>query len=59
VWVIILFDLFCGGKTPVEAFDENGNPIDAAVPEVNETTPEFRDIYISNVVRDGAGQALS
>lgn len=54
----LLFDLYYGGKSAVEAL-EDGSP--APKPEsfpVDETTPSFRDITISNVVCNGARRAM-
>ena len=54
----LLFDLFYGGKSAVEALEDgNGNaPVETIA--VDETTPSFRDIYISNIVCNGAGRAM-
>ena len=54
----VLFDLFYGGKSAVEAA-EDGSPLveEPALP-VDETTPEFRDIYISRVYCNGAERAM-
>ena len=54
----VLFDLFYGGKSAVDAAAD-GNPIvdEPALP-VDETTPAFRDIYIRNVFCNGAARAM-
>lgn len=54
----LLFDLFYGGKSAVETLNEGGPSVDASVYPVDETTPSFRDIYISDVVCNGAGRAM-
>ena len=52
----LLFDLHYGGKSAVEAL-EDGAPKVEPMP-VDEGTPAFRDIHISNVSCDGAGRAM-
>ncbi len=56
----LLFDLFYGGKSASEAFaaGENAEPTDLAPKPVDETTPAFRDIHISNVWCRGARRAM-
>lgn len=54
----ILFDLFYGGKSAVEAAAEKDETINVPAVPVDETTPEFRDIYISNVCCNGASRAM-
>ena len=56
----LLFDLFYGGKSASEAFaaGENAEPTDLALKPVDETTPAFRDIHISNVWCRGARRAM-
>lgn len=54
----ILFDLFYGGKSAVEAAAEKDETINVPAVPVDETTPEFRDIYISNVCCNGASKAM-
>ena len=53
----ILFDLFYSGTDPTA---ESGKAASEAisVPEADVTTPEFRDIFISNVVCRGAARAM-
>lgn len=55
----LLFDLFYGGKSPMEAL-RDGDDKAKTVPEfkVDETTPEFRDIYIKDVYCNGAARAM-
>lgn len=53
----VLFDLFYGGKSAVEAA-EDGEVKEVKVFPVDETTPEFRDIHISDVVCAGAARAM-
>lgn len=54
----ILFDLFYGGKSAVEAAAEKDETINVPVVPVDETTPAFRDIYINNVCCNGASRAM-
>lgn len=54
----LLFDLFYGGKSAVEALEDGAAAAPVKVYPVDETTPAFRDIHISNVVCDGAGRAM-
>lgn len=53
----LLFDLFYGGKSAVEALEDGVQQVSGAFP-VDETTPAFRDIHISNVVCNGAARAM-
>ena len=54
----ILFDLHYGGKSAVEALAD-GTPAEAEqVFTADETTPSFRDIFISGIVCNGAGRAM-
>ena len=54
----IIFNLYYGGKSVIEmnASGEKVNNIEAK--PVDETTPEFRDIHIKDVVCQGAGRAM-
>lgn len=54
----LLFDLHYGGKSAVEAAAEGASPFDVAFKEADETTPQFRDIYIKDVVCSGAARAM-
>ena len=57
----LLFDLFYGGKSAVEAMDDGDNAdvdTDLAGMPADETTPEFRNIFISGVVCRGANRAM-
>lgn len=54
----LLFDLFYGGKSAVETMNDGGPAIDSHHYPVDETTPSFRDIYISDVVCNGANRAM-
>ena len=54
----ILFDLFYGGKSAVDAAADGSPIVDVPAFPVNETTPEFRDIYIHNVYCNGAARAM-
>ena len=53
----VLFDLFYGGVSALEAMEKGGEAVVEAMP-VDETTPQFRDIHISNVVCNGAARAM-
>ncbi len=54
----LLFDLHYGGKSAVEAAEEGASPYDVAFVPADETTPQFRDIYIRDVVCSGAARAM-
>ena len=54
----ILFDLHYGGKSAVEAMAEGDAPAEEQFLPVDETTPCFRDIRISDVVCNGAARAM-
>ena len=54
----LLFDLHYGGKSAVEAAADGASPFDVAYVEADETTPQFRDIYIKDVVCSGAARAM-
>lgn len=48
---VILFDFFYGGKSAVEVLsDSTISKVKLKLPEANETTPSFKDIYIKNIV---------
>lgn len=54
----LLFDLFYGGKSAVEALEDGDGNAPVEVFPVDETTPSFRDIFISRVVCNGAARAM-
>ncbi|SDK63540.1 Polygalacturonase [Catalinimonas alkaloidigena] len=54
----ILFNLFYGGTARTEEDASGPAQEAAAVPPVTEETPQFKDIYIKDVVCRGAGQAV-
>lgn len=56
----LLFDLFYGGKSASEALadGDEGEVTDMPAKPVDETTPQFRDIHISNVACRGARRAM-
>lgn len=54
----LLFDLFYGGKSAVEAMEDGNVKTIVETFPVDETTPSFKDIYISNVVCNGAARAM-
>ena len=54
----LLFDLHYGGKSAVEAAAEGASPFDVEFVEADETTPQFRDIFIRDIVCSGAARAM-
>lgn len=55
----IIFNLFYSGKSRQEVtYDEEGNALPTILPEVNETTPTFRNIFISDILCKGVGRAV-
>lgn len=55
----LLFDLFYGGKSASEALaDGEDSPGDSQMVPVDETTPQFKDIYIRNISCRGARRAM-
>ncbi len=56
---VIQFSMYYGGKTPVLDEDDatDSNSIQA-VPAVTEETPKFQNIYMRNIVCDGANRAV-
>ncbi|HTN38921.1 MAG TPA: glycoside hydrolase family 28 protein [Arachidicoccus sp.] len=50
----ITFDMYYFTKAPILA--QTGEQLD--IPEVSETTPQFRNFYIENIVCDGAARAM-
>ena len=54
----LLFDLYYGGKSAVEVMEEGGEPVEEKAMPVDETTPCFKDIFISQVVCSGAARAM-
>ena len=54
----LLFDLFYGGKSAVEALEDGTEAAPVQEIKADETTPAFRDIHIRNVVCNGAGRAM-
>lgn len=54
----LLFDLHYGGKSAVEAAAEGASPYDVEFVPADETTPQFKDIYIKNIVCSGAARAM-
>ena len=54
----LLFDLHYGGKSAVEAAAEGASPFDVEYVEADETTPQFRDIFIKDVICSGAARAM-
>lgn len=56
----LLFDLFYGGKSASEALadGDEAEATDLALKPVDETTPQFRDIFIRDVWCNGARRAM-
>lgn len=54
----LLFDLHYGGKSAVEAAAEGASPFDVEFVPADETTPQFRNIYIKDIVCSGAAKAM-
>lgn len=56
----LLFDLFYGGKSASEALadGDEAEATDLALKPVDETTPQFRDIFIRDVRCNGARRAM-
>lgn len=55
----VLFDLFYGGKSAVESLADGENTIiENKSSRVDETTPEFRNIFIKNITCSNARRAL-
>ena len=55
----LLFDLHYGGKSALEAAEAGqSSEFDIDFVPADETTPEFREIYISNITCNGAGRAM-
>ncbi len=54
----LLFDLHYGGKSAVEAAEDGSSAFDVEYVPADETTPQFKDIYIRNVVCSGAARAM-
>jgi polygalacturonase len=55
----LLFDLFYGGKSAIEAEDdETPNITTNGIPPVNEETPAFRNIYIENIISSNSNRAM-
>ncbi len=54
----ITFNLYYGGKSVVEMMESGETANNVDMQPVDETTPEFRDIHIENVVCRNANRAL-
>ena len=54
----LIFNLYYGGKSVAEQQADGDKPDTQKAYPVDETTPEFRDIHISNVRCSGAGRAM-
>ncbi len=54
-----LFDLYYGGKSASEALDDGDeNPEETTIPAVTDETPQFRNIYVKNIVSRNARRAM-
>ena len=54
----ILFDMYYAAQDPIPASGEKREPPKVEVKPVSEDTPQFRNIYINNVVANGAEKAI-
>jgi polygalacturonase len=54
----ILFDMYYAAQDPIALTGEKREPPKVEVKPVTEETPQFRNIYIKNVVADGAQKAV-
>ena len=57
----IRFNLYYGGRSPIPEAEEETSDVDALtaqMPPVTEETPQFRNIYMKNIVCRGAGKAI-
>lgn len=54
----LLFDLHYGGKSALEAAADGRSTYDVEYVPADETTPQFKDIYISGIVCSGASRAM-
>lgn len=54
----LLFDLHYGGKSAVEAAEEGASAFDVEYVPADETTPQFKDIHISDIICRGAARAM-
>ena len=54
----ILFDLYYGGQSAVELLESGRETTAVDIRPVDETTPQFRDIYIKDIVCNGARRAM-
>ena len=54
----IIFNLYYGGKSVIEMMESGDAANNVDMQPVDETTPEFRDIHIENVVCRNANRAM-
>ncbi|MDR0419707.1 MAG: glycoside hydrolase family 28 protein [Prevotellaceae bacterium] len=55
----LLFDLFYGGMSAIEAKDAGADKdVSTQIFKVDETTPQFRNIFIKDITCNGAGRAM-
>lgn len=54
-----LFDLYYGGKSASESLEDGDiTPADEVLPPVTEKTPQFKDIYVKNIVARNIRRAM-
>lgn len=54
----LLFDLHYGGKSALEAAGEGASPYDTEYVPADGTTPQFKDIFIRDILCSGASKAV-
>lgn len=54
----ILFDMYYAAQDPVALNDEKREPPKIEILPVTEATPQFREIYVRNIVCNGAAKAI-
>lgn len=54
----ILFDMYYAAVDPIPVVGEKREPPKVEMKEVTEETPQFRNIYIKNVIANGAEKAI-
>ena len=54
----ILFDMYYAAQDPIPVVGEKREPPKVEVKPVTEETPQFRNVYINNVVANGAEKAI-
>lgn len=54
----LLFDLHYGGKSAVEAAADGASPYDVEYVPADVTTPQFKDIFVEDIICSGAERAM-